>query len=50
MPSLYLLTFHMPMSSPHKIRIFGCFVAIVFEILLLFCVESGHVNVSALVS
>src|SRR6185436_20644949 len=29
MPMLYRLMFHMPMSSPHRIRMFGFFVAIV---------------------
>src|SRR5271154_4013001 len=33
MPRLQWLMFHMPMSSPQRIRMFGCFVAI-FSLLL----------------
>src|SRR5208282_6878472 len=34
MPRLKWLIFQVPMSSPHRIRIFGCFVAMIFSFLV----------------
>src|SRR5208282_5545895 len=34
MPRLKWLIFQVPISSPHRIRIFGCFVAMIYSFLL----------------